>query len=98
MARPTESLAAFSGDRLQDLRREAGFSRTALAAKIGLSYGAVESWEQGAFEPSLRSLISLMKVLNCSFEDLCLVNADDPAVQAGPSKNAAGGLRHAARS
>lgn len=94
--RPSEpDVSGFSGVQLRTLREGAGLSRTALAAAVGREYGAVEAWERGASEPSLPSAVSLMRVLGCSFEDICCANADDPPRKGGPSKNASGGTRNA---
>jgi transcriptional regulator with XRE-family HTH domain len=83
----------FSGSRLRDLRLKAGLSRTALAAAVGRSYGAVEAWEQEVSEPSLRSTVALMRVLDCELEDFYLTE-DDPVQQTGPSRNASSGMRN----
>ncbi len=81
----SEQTTRFSGDRLKALRQSVGFSRTQLAAAVGRSHWALESWERGEFEPNLRSVTALMQALGCSFEDL--ITKDDPA-GTGPSKTA----------
>ena len=50
---------------------------------------AVETWETAENEPSLRSVCSLIEVLDYSFEDRCFTD-DDPPRKGGSSKNASG--------
>ena len=89
----------FSPIRLQERRKRAGLSRTQLAVEVDRSETAVCHWENGVAVPRADQLAHLAQVLACSVDDFFVpLNADDPAVQAGPSKNAAGGLRNAAKS
>lgn len=81
--------AEFSGARLRELRTAAGLSRTELAAAIGRSYETVETWEQDLYEPSLRSIVALLRVLRCSLDDL-MTNDAPHAGNGGASKTALG--------
>lgn len=85
-----ESTTRFSGDRLRALRRNIGLTRTQLAAGVGVTEPTVGTWERGEFEPSLRSMFQLIRVLDCSVDDLFASSPnDDPcAGNAGPSRTA----------
>lgn len=88
------STKRFSPSRLCDLREGAGLSRPALAAAMERSENSIWNWERGVTAPRVDQLGQLAQVLDCSVDDFFApVNEDDPAVQAGPSKNASGGTR-----
>lgn len=89
----TKTPAKFSGDRLKARRRAAGLSRTQLAASIERSHWALESWERSEFDPNLRSVLALIRVLGCSLDDL-MTNDDPDAANAGPSRTTSGGTGH----
>ena len=66
----------FSGHRLRTLRREAGISRTALAAAICRSSHSIYLWERGTVTPRADALGRLADALQCSVDDL-LVDAGE---------------------
>ena len=60
----------FSGHRLRTLRREAGISRTALAAAVGCCEHSVYSWERGTVAPRADTLAQIADALKCRLDDL----------------------------
>lgn len=57
-------------DRLRILRKEAGLTRNALAAKVGVSSRTVAYWEIGRSTPEAANTSRLAKVLDCSISNL----------------------------
>ena len=57
-------------ERLQKLRRKAGYSQEQTAELLGISRQAVSKWEKGLSEPSTSNLIVLAKVFGVSVEEL----------------------------
>lgn len=52
----------FRGDRLRDLRKEAGFAtQTALATDLGIDQQHISVWESGASDPSAANLMMLAR-------------------------------------
>ena len=50
------------GERIAQLRREAGLSQEGLAERMGVSRQAVSKWENGSSEPSTANLLALAKL------------------------------------
>lgn len=46
------------------------FTQEGLAAEVGVTQGAVSSWEKGLTFPSTKKLPKVAKALKCSIEDL----------------------------
>ena len=57
-------------DRLFDLRRQAGLSQEALAAKIGVSRQAVSKWELGETTPDVEKLVVLARSFGVTADEL----------------------------
>jgi transcriptional regulator with XRE-family HTH domain len=59
--------AEWFGQRLKELREQAGLSQKELADKVGLSQRAVSHWEQGLREPGWSNVVALAEALgvNC---------------------------------
>lgn len=53
------------GDRIKELREQAGLSRKELAAKLGITPAAVSHYEQGLNSPKDTILIKIFEVLRC---------------------------------
>lgn len=62
------------GENLKRERIAAGLSQKELAAKIGTTQQLLSRWECGKVEPTLSSIIGIMKALNIKFDEL--VDAD----------------------
>ncbi|HEY8376590.1 MAG TPA: helix-turn-helix transcriptional regulator [Nannocystis sp.] len=65
----------FSGHRLRTLRREAGVSRTALAAAVYRCEHTVYLWERGRVAPSADALARIADTLGCRIDDLLVEEA-----------------------
>ena len=64
------SAHAFNPDRLRALRRQAGLSRTALGALVGVTPGAIGHFENGYAQPSAPTLGALAGALGVTVGDL----------------------------
>ena len=51
-------------------RVSAGYTQKQLAQKLGIAQQRISQWELGIVEPTLSSIIELIKALNVRFEDL----------------------------
>ena len=51
-----------TANRLQQLRKENGYSQDALAEKLGLSRQAISKWERGESSPDTDNLIALAEL------------------------------------
>ena len=58
------------GEKLQQLRKDRGWSQERLAEEIPISRQAVSKWESGASDPSTTNLIALAKLFGVAPEDL----------------------------
>jgi transcriptional regulator with XRE-family HTH domain len=58
------------GENLKSVRESNKLSQQRLALLMDISQQRVSEWECGKVEPTLRTLLKLIKVLNCSFEEL----------------------------
>lgn len=57
-------------NRLQQLRKEKGYSQEELAEKLGISRQAVSKWERAESSPDTDNLIVLAKLYNISLDEL----------------------------
>ena len=55
---------------IKSLRLQAGMTQEELAAKIGVTQGAVWQWENSDVMPRTDKLLSLATVLHCTVDDL----------------------------
>lgn len=60
----------FSSEKLKQIRRAAGVSRTSLAWACGVSSSTVAEWEQGRYAPRVGTLETLARALHCSVVEL----------------------------
>ncbi len=58
------------GMNIRALRKRAGLSQAALAAKVGVVRAAVSFWEAGVQYPSAAKLPLLAAALGCTIDDL----------------------------
>lgn len=66
------------GQRISLLRRQAGMSQAALAARLGISPSAVGMYEQGRREPSVELLIRLSELFGVTADYLLTGRITDP--------------------
>lgn len=68
-----EGQAAMSlGERIRQLRKEAGWSQAELAEKIGVDPGRVSRYEAGRITPSAEALVRIAQILNVSIDHLLI--------------------------
>ena len=56
--------------RIQELRINSGLTQKQLAEKIGVKNYIIGNWEQGRTEPSVKDLIDLANIFECSIDYL----------------------------
>ncbi len=56
--------------RLNDLRKQKPITQQELAQKIGVKNYTIANWEQGRAEPSIRDLIDLANIFECTIDYL----------------------------
>ena len=59
-----------TANRLQQLRKENGYSQDALAEKLGLSRQAISKWERGESSPDTDNLIALAELYHMTLDQL----------------------------
>ena len=74
-----EQLPNFIATNLRVLRREAGWSQTELAERVGLNRGNIASYESGSAEPSICKLLRISNLFDVSTRDLTRRDFTDPA-------------------
>lgn len=58
------------GERLKQLRKNAGLTQAEVAVRLDKSASAVRMWELGANEPDIRNLVRLSAIFDCSLDYL----------------------------
>ena len=58
------------GNRLRDIRRDAGFTQDEIAAALGMTQSMVMQIERGTKQLSLLNAAKLAEMLGCSINDL----------------------------
>lgn len=59
-------------ERLQDLRKKAGYSQEQVAEQLGLSRQAVSKWESGQGKPEIDNIVKLMELYGVSADYILL--------------------------
>ena len=72
-------------DRLQELRKKAGYSQEQLADMLGLSRQAVSKWESRQGKPEIDNIIKLTEIYHVS-ADYILLGIDPSAQAPAPEK------------
>ena len=57
------------GQSLRELRTFAGISQREFAENLGTTQQRVSEWEMGKCEPSLYSVVKILRVLDITFEE-----------------------------
>jgi transcriptional regulator with XRE-family HTH domain len=70
------------GDRIRQLRKEAGWSQAELGDKIGTDSQRVSRYETGKITPSLDAIVRIAEALNISIDHLLI--DDSPATPCTP--------------
>ncbi len=71
-------------ERLQDLRKKAGYSQEQLAELLGISRQAISKWESGQGNPDIDNIIKLTKIYQVSTDYILLGHKDEPGKQTEP--------------
>ena len=58
------------GTNLKVLREKKNYSQEELARKLQISRQSISKWEQGISYPSILYLVPLIKILDCTLEEL----------------------------
>jgi DNA-binding XRE family transcriptional regulator len=59
-------------EKLIELRKKKGLTRSALAKQIGVTRQSVSLYEKGARRPTLALLVDIAKVLECTTDELLI--------------------------
>lgn len=59
-----------TADRLQELRKNHGYSQEALSEKLGVSRQAISKWERGESSPDTDNLIALANIYGLTLDDI----------------------------
>ncbi len=68
-------------ERLQDLRKKAGYSQEQLAELLGISRQAISKWESGQGNPDIENIVKLTKIYQVSADYILLGREDNPSPQ-----------------
>lgn len=69
-------------ERLQELRKSAGYSQEQVAEMLGLSRQAVSKWESGQGKPEIDNIVKLTEIYNVSADYILLGAEKEAAVPA----------------
>ena len=72
-------------ERLQDLRKKAGYSQEQVAEMLGISRQAVSKWESGQGKPDIENIIKLTEVYSVS-ADYILLGTEKASVTVSEKK------------
>ncbi len=71
--------------RLQELRKKAGYSQEQAAEMLGISRQAVSKWETGQGKPEIDNIIKMKEIYNVS-SDYILFGTEQKAITPKPEK------------
>lgn len=70
-----------TANRLQQLRKENGYSQEVLAEKLGISRQSVSKWERAESSPEIDNLMALSKIYGLTIDELLDVSGDKVIVK-----------------
>ena len=70
-----------TANRLQQLRKENGYSQEVLAEKLGISRQSVSKWERAESSPEIDNLMALSKIYGLNIDELLDVSGDKVIVK-----------------
>ncbi|CAH1001807.1 hypothetical protein LEM8419_02714 [Neolewinella maritima] len=73
-----DQLPNYIATNLRILRRQAGWSQTELAERVGLNRGNIASYESGSAEPSICKLLRISNLFDITTRDLTRRDFTDP--------------------
>jgi len=68
----TEVMNVDIAERLQELRKKAGYSQEQVAEMLGLSRQAISKWESGQGKPEIDNIVKLTEIYNVSADYILL--------------------------
>lgn len=72
-------------ERLQELRKKAGYSQEQVAEMLGISRQAISKWESGQGNPEIDNVIKLTEIYHVS-ADYILLGQESNAIVSTPEK------------
>ncbi len=72
-------------ERLQELRKQSGYSQEQVAEMLGLSRQAISKWESGQGKPEIDNIVKLTEIYNVS-ADYILLGTEKVSVPAPEKK------------
>lgn len=70
-----------TANRLQQLRKENGYSQEVLAEKLGISRQSVSKWERAESSPEIDNIMALSKIYGLTIDELLDVSGDKVIVK-----------------
>ena len=70
-----------TANRLQQLRKENGYSQEVLAEKLGISRQSISKWERAESSPEIDNLMALSKIYGLTIDELLDVSGDKVIVK-----------------
>lgn len=67
----------FSGERLQELRKDKKLTQKQLGKLIGASERTISSYERGEISPQVEKLIMIARILDISIDYICGITDDE---------------------
>lgn len=75
-----------TANRLQQLRKENGYSQEVLAEKLGISRQSISKWERAESSPEIDNLMALSKIYGMTIDELLDVSGDKVIVKTAVKK------------
>lgn len=72
-------------ERLQELRKKAGYSQEQVAEMLGLSRQAISKWESGQGKPEIDNIVKLTEIYHVS-ADYILLGVEKEGSASAPAK------------
>lgn len=78
-------------ERLQELRKKAGYSQEQVAEMLGISRQAISKWESGQGNPEIDNVVKLIEIYNVSADYILLgrennISVSEPEKKMEPEK------------
>ncbi|MDE5985347.1 MAG: helix-turn-helix transcriptional regulator [Eubacterium sp.] len=70
-----------TANRLQQLRKENGYSQEVLAEKLGISRQSISKWERAESSPEIDNLIALSKIYGLTVDELLDTSSDKVVIK-----------------
>ena len=64
--------------RIRELRKQLGLSQEQLSQLVGVKQASISLWESGSAEPSVKNIRKLVKIFNCTSDELLGADRSPP--------------------